>query len=110
RISAGGPGWSSSVRWTRSRLRNSSDCRRSTEPPQGFVLAEQLETLEQAGRDLRPGDCDPDRLEGLPRRQLEPIREPPQRGFDFRGLKRVDRGELVPRGDDDGRVPVEQRG
>jgi len=48
---------------------------RGLEPPQRLVLAEQLEALEQARRDLRARDRDPDRLERLARLQLEPLCE-----------------------------------
>src|SRR5438874_7873668 len=68
----------------------SAGARRRLETCERLVLAQQLEALEQARRDLRAGHCEPDRLERLPRLLAEHLGEPAERLLDPPRLPRLD--------------------
>ncbi len=76
-------------------------------PRERLVAAEQLQAFVEAGRDLRAGHGDADRLERLPRLQTEAVAELLQRGLDLLGGERLDSAERLGRGGED--VRVEQR-
>ena len=60
-----------------------------------LVAAEQLNALEEARRDRRPGDREPDRLKSLPRFELEPLCERAKLGLDPLGREGLDTRERL---------------
>src|SRR4051794_14061907 len=67
----------------------SAGARGRLEACERLVLAQQLEALEQARRDLRAGHGEPDRLERLPRLLAELVGEPAERLLDPGSLPRL---------------------
>src|SRR5204863_3577529 len=115
RSSGAAPGGYSSVRWIRSRGRGrcpkavacDADMKRRrrftrrlrspvaggrAEARERLLAAEQLDALEQAGRDGGAGDGDADRLEALPRLQAEPLEHLSERRLDRLGRERLHAG------------------
>ena len=95
------PGGASSGPSTRSRPRSRSDSRAGASGAQTrerLVAAEQLEALEEPGRDLRAGDREPDRLERVARLLAELVGERAQGLLEPGRLPRLDRLEALERG------------
>src|SRR4051794_23251088 len=86
-------GGSSSARSTRSRRLSRSGLPAGRKASYGLVAPEQLEALEEPGRDPRAGNGDPDRLKRLPRLQAVLLRKLPEGGLDRIGRPRLDAGK-----------------
>src|SRR3954452_11442161 len=90
------PGCASSGRSTRSHRRGRSRLYAGrTEAAERRLPSEQLDALEQAGRDLRARDGDPDRLKALPGLHAEALEHAAPRGLDPLGRVRLSLAERV---------------
>src|SRR5205823_10363570 len=78
---------------------------RCLEPRQRLVAAEDLDRLEEAGADLRAGDGDADRLEGVARLEAEAVRERTQGRLDVLGVERLGLAQRLDRLAEDRRTP-----
>ena len=107
--SGGAPGWSSSGRSTRSPGLSRSRARTACSRRERLVPAEQLQALEQPGRDLRPVTATRIGWNAFARLQLQPFGQARSAGSIGSAVERLDARRGVARRASTGAAAVEQR-